>query len=106
MKPPTPQGISALLARAGYARSERKASMIKGLREHTDGFLVVKSDTIEGAVEVEHITSSINRHMPEERREKMLTAYTETLTAAGWAVRLGEHTFVDYLIVTTPKGDS
>ena len=98
----TPQGISALLARAGYARSQRKPSMIKGLREHTDGFLVVRSDRCEGAVEVDHVTSTINRHMPEERREKMLTAYTETLTAAGWTVEKHEDTFVDFLLVTTP----
>jgi len=39
-KPPTSQGISALLKRAGFRRSESSATRIKGWRNYSEGYSV------------------------------------------------------------------
>ena len=76
-KNPTPQGISALLKRAGFQRGKR---VIRGT---VIGYEVSR-DLSTGAVRVEHVAFSMN---PAERvTADALAKYAEVITAAGYDV--------------------
>lgn len=78
-KTPTPQGISALLRKAGFARSDSRP---RG-QGSSSGFTVGKVYGSEGAVQVRHHFWSMGT--PLDRYEEKLTAYAEAITAAGFA---------------------
>jgi hypothetical protein len=83
---PTPQGISRLLASAGYERATSTPSRVKGLRNWSEGFAVEGYG--HGEVFVRHVLRSIH---PGDRdrahRLKEEGRYAETITAAGYEVR-------------------
>lgn len=91
VKPPTPQGISALLRKAGFARAE-----VSAIRIPRSGYLVRRRAI--DAVEVEHRTALSGQH---RARLAMLAKYEAALTAKGWAVRYPPHDSV--LVVTAPE---
>jgi hypothetical protein len=91
MKPPSPQGISAALRKAGFERSKSE-----GRNGWSSGFEVSKNHET-GAVHVRHYFSTAT---PSGRRKSVLDRYAKTLTKAGWSVEAVE----DWeLIVTSPK---
>ena len=79
-KQPTPQGISALLKRAGFERSESSATRIKGWRNHSEGFTV--TGQVLGHIRVEHKTGYDRGPNAQKRRAEMLSQYGEALFAA------------------------
>lgn len=84
-KQPTPQGISALLKRAGFERSVSQSSRIRGFSEYTEGFKASKD--YDGGVLVEWRPNSFRaRDNNEEREREMLNRYCETIAEAGFAV--------------------
>jgi hypothetical protein len=77
-KPPTPQGISALLRKAGFSRSVRQ-----GRGQASTGYDVSKSYG-DGDVVVRHNTWSM---VPfPEARDAALARYAAAIEAAGYAV--------------------
>ena len=85
-KIPTQRGISMLLARAGFERSVRSASRIRGMHNHSDGY-VVTTGYDDGTVLVRHTTFSwrpVGRDL--ETIAHMQDRYAETITAAGFTV--------------------
>jgi hypothetical protein len=94
-KTPTPQGISALLRKAGFERSESSATRIRGYRRRSEGYSAAKWDDY-GSVEVRYHRGM---QLPDEAdriRPGMLAAYTEAIRAAGYSVtiKLGDHLIV------------
>jgi hypothetical protein len=88
-KPPTAQGISRLLAKAGFERSVSHATRIKGWRDWNEGYVVKTCDT--STVRVEHRLEKWARgEAADKRAEDFLTAYIKTLTEAGFAVARDE----------------
>lgn len=88
---PSPQGISALLKRAGFTQAVVK------LRGGTSGFRVSAGTAPGGpaAVRVRHYTIFGTR----THEGRMLAKYAAAITNAGWSVETGEYE----LIVTTGK---
>ena len=85
-KVPTQRSISYLLAKAGFERSVRSASRIRGMHNHSDGY-VVAAGYAEGTVNVRHTTFSwrpVGRDL--ETITRMQDRYAETITAAGFTV--------------------
>lgn len=86
-KHPTPQGISALLKRAGFDKSVNRPSRVKGLVEWCAGYHVAAS-MMPGCVLVEHRVNSLRLRHPSraydeaEKRKK----YANVLADAGYAV--------------------
>ena len=76
-KTPTPQGVSALLKRAGFQRGKR---VIRGT---VIGYEVSR-DYGTGAVRVEHVSFSMNP--ADAVTAGALAKYAEAVTAAGYAV--------------------
>jgi hypothetical protein len=93
-KPPTPQGISALLKRAGFERSVSSATRIKGWRNYSEGYSVTG---YRDEVNVRHHTGYARGSGAAERRDTALAQYAEAIRAAGWHVTGPEH---DELTVT------
>ncbi len=93
-KPPTPQGISALLKRAGYDRSVSRSFRSGG---STSGFRVGKDHRRDNAVEVTHHFWSMGAKS--EQYAVKLAEYAKVITDAGWTVETGEYE----LVVTTWK---
>jgi hypothetical protein len=85
---PTPQGISALLRKAGFEKSTSSATRIKGWRNHSEGYSV--SGQVLGSVRVEHKTGFDRGPNAAKRREEMLGEYAGFLTAAGYHVERDE----------------
>lgn len=83
-KSPTPQGISALLRKAGHRRSERDN------RELTlfSGYRVTAYGSGSGRVCVSH---QVVVRTPVEVVKAHLAKYAETIKAAGWNVEAGEY---------------
>jgi len=85
-KQPTPQGISALLRKAGFDRSVSSSTRIRGWREWTEGFKVSRYDA--GRVQVEYRPSSFRaRETSDEQIKAMLDRYSEPVEAAGFQVK-------------------
>jgi len=91
---PTPQGISALLRKAGFQRSERTGRM-----GYSSGFAVSKSYGTEGSVRVRYTTWSMGGG--QEIRLRQLAKYVPVIEAAGWSVRYADR--IAELIVTVPE---
>jgi hypothetical protein len=80
-KTPTPQGISALLRKAGFTRSERT-----GRGGYCSGYRVGKLYTRDGAVRVSHHFWSMGEPVTRHREE--LARYAEVITAAGYMAEI------------------
>ena len=96
-KPPTPQGISALLRKAGFERSESSATRIKGWRSYSEGYSVAKWDDY-GTVDVRWHRGLLTPTEAAEARPRVLGDYIEAIRAAGYSVSLLNG---DHLIVTS-----
>ena len=96
---PTPQAVSRLLAKAGFERSTSSAGMIRGWRNHTEGYSAAKWDD-NGSVAVSYNRGLRPPSEAEPIRLEMLVSYAEAITAAGYSVaeKRGR------LIVTAKKG--
>ena len=77
----SPQAVSARLTRAGFTRSTKTRSRIRGLSEHTEGFAV--STWGDGDVRVVHRMNSFVRRDDSDRILAMLAKYGEALTEGG-----------------------
>jgi hypothetical protein len=107
-KQPTPQGISALLRKAGFARSE----MIPGRTgwdgrrirsaKRTDGYRVTKG--LAGQVLVGYATGRVvNPDATAKRRDGLLADYARVICAAGWQATVSEpDEWAPRVIVTAP----
>jgi hypothetical protein len=84
-KTPTASGISRLLAKAGFKRSESRPGP---LTPPTEGFTV--NDQMFGRVRIEHKTGFSRGANADARRDEMLGKYTAFLVAAGYAVERDE----------------
>lgn len=99
---PTPQGISALLRKAGFDRSVSQPSRIRGFREYTEGFKVSKD--YDGGVLVEWLPSSFRaRGNNEERERDMLNRYHKAIEEAGFAVDYLSTALTAKLLVTAAE---
>ena len=94
-KPPTPQGISALLRKAGFERSEvtsmHARNWGRSYREYSDGYQVRKSP---GSVTV------TRRPRDVATRDEWLTKYAEAISGAGYEA------FIDaFDVIVTAAGE-
>jgi hypothetical protein len=87
-KQPTPQGISALLRKAGFKRSESNSTQIRGYRNRSSGFVASKRGDGEVAVYLETGFFMIDDAM-RRRRAADEGAYADVIEAAGYAVERG-----------------
>jgi hypothetical protein len=82
---PTPQGISALLKRAGFQRAALEA---RGRGGHCSGFRVTKNYS--GGVRVRHAFLTGGRQDPKPH----LARYAAVIESAGWGVDASEYELV------------
>lgn len=101
-KQPTPQGISALLRKAGFDKSVSSASRIRGMKESSPGYQVSRGGK-PGTVMVEFQQSSFRINPGKETATKMLARYRKAIEDAGFTVDAGKSTFRDILIVSAPE---
>ena len=90
-KVPTPQGISALLRKAGFERAVISA------RGGNSGFKVEKCRARENAVKV---YTYFQLQHPDESYRAMLRRYAKTIEAAGYSTEV----YAYHLIVTAKEG--
>ena len=103
VKPPTPQGISALLRKAGFERSVSSATRIKGWRNYSEGYSV-RSDYVAEAGDCISVSYNRGNYLPSEAdriRPGMLADYGVAIAAAGYSAEIVR----DRLIVTPGKAD-
>ena len=101
-KEPTQRRISYLLAKAGFERSVSTASRIRGMRNHSDGY-VVTSGYDEGTILVRHEVMSwrpVGRDL--ETIATMQDRYAAIIETAGFAVAREDES----LVVTALKTDA
>lgn len=111
-KQPTPQAISALLRKAGYARSAvipgRTGWDGRRIRsaKRTDGYRVIKGNA--GQVLVSYATGRVvNPDASAKRRDGLLADYARALCAAGWQATVSEpDEWAPRVIVTAPPAGS
>lgn len=82
---PTPQGISALLKRAGFERSTSNATRIKGWRNYGEGYSVT-GDRID--VRVRHRFEDRRDQVDPEKYRTALQQYAAPITAAGYSTKI------------------
>lgn len=102
-KPPTPQGISSLLKRAGFARSEKRSTRIKGWTESSQGYRVTRYR--EDGVAVHHEPGFARGAAAQVREHEKLTAYAKAIEEAGWKVQRDQVGFSTSLIVTAQPAE-
>lgn len=94
-KPPTQQGISALLRKAGFEKSAASPTGVKGVRIRSAGYTA--SGPYPGIVWVSHETASLQPHPQDQGRiASAHAAYATAIEAAGYAVERR----ADRLVVT------
>jgi hypothetical protein len=98
-KPPTPQGISRLLAKAAFERAEETPYRVMGVRQYTGGFHVV-TDHQGSAVRVTWWPPSHSADDALAKNAEMLLAYGDELAEAGWTVTVKPHK----VVVTAGEG--
>lgn len=87
-KQPTPQGISALLRKAGFKRSESSTSRVRGFRNRSAGFVVSRRS--DGEVAVYHETGFFMiDDAIEGRRAEQEGRYADAIEEAGYTVERG-----------------
>lgn len=104
-KPPTPQGISRLLAKAGFERMTDRESQIRGMKEHTAGFEVRQDrpsvPVADAPVMVTWWPSSFAHDRQVRELGKMLAAYVSVVEGAGYAAKQDDGT--GWLIISVRK---
>lgn len=90
-KHPTPQGISALLRKAGFDRA------VISIRGGNSGYKVEKCRARTDAVKVRRYFYLGG--MPDARYREMLRKYAAAIEAAGYQTEAGTY----HLVVTSPK---
>lgn len=101
-KQPTPQGISALLRKAGFEKSTTRPGRIRGFREWTEGYEVTKYHG--GGVSVKWCPHSLRaRGNNEDREQEMLDRYRKVIEDAGYAVADGSTALTGKLLVTAKE---
>lgn len=94
-KQPTPQGISALLRKAGFRRSTQ------GSIQWTEGYQVYKNHGASDTVAVQYQAGAMAGFAAGQAREReRFAAYTETIEAAGFTVRQEQTAHHALLIVS------
>lgn len=91
---PTPQGISALLRRAGFERSVMTRNS-RHHKEHTAGYHVkafMGEVVVNWWPETDHSAEAHQAAIPEGR--EMRARYAEVITAAGWTVIEKPHNLI------------
>lgn len=84
-KTPTASGISRLLAKAGFERSESSTTRIRGWRCHTPGFIAEGRGP--GVVRVHHTSGKFWPTDADRANSRELEdQYAKTITEAGYAV--------------------
>ena len=101
-KQPTPQGISALLRKAGFTRSETRSGMIRGLKESSEGYRV--SRYRDDQVAVQHRPGFARGAAAQVREHEKLNAYAKAIEDAGFGVQRDQVGFSTSLIVTAQDG--
>lgn len=95
----TPQGISALLRKAGFEKSTRHATRVRGFSDRTQGYVV--GGQTDGSVVVYH--ESGNSFMMTEatvaRQVREQERYAEAIETAGYAVERGKGGLFGPLVV-------
>jgi hypothetical protein len=99
-KTPTASGISRLLAKAGFERSESSATRIRGWRSYSEGYSVTKWDDY-GSVEVTWHRGLLSPSEADQIRAEALRCYAADIEAAGYSVTWKN----DRLIVTAKAED-
>jgi len=98
-KTPTASGISRLLAKAGFEKSESSATRIRGYRRSSEGFIVAQPTAV-GEVEVRYTRGFLPQSEADRIRPGMLADYAEAITGAGYSVETRDN----LLIVTAKEG--
>lgn len=100
-KPPTAQGISRLLAKAGFERSVSHTTRIKGWHDWNEGFQVTRGHgSHDGDVIVQlRMDKWARGEAAGARRAAETERYAEAIRAAGYTVTVDEKS-VSRLIVT------
>jgi hypothetical protein len=103
---PTPQGISALLRKAGFGRSARNATRVRGFSSRTRGYVV--GGRTDGTVAVYHEdgNSFMITDATVERQVREQARYAEAIEAAGYAVERGTGGLFGPLIVRAKNEES
>lgn len=102
-KQPTPQGISSLLRKAGFSRSESSSTAVKGWRNYSRGYVVRGSGP--GTVTVRHEDGKFRPDDEDHKRSAdMETQYAEAIRVAGYAVEVREGGYFGAMIVTAGEG--
>lgn len=105
-KPPTPQGISVLLRKAGFEKSVVTRNT-RHHKAHTAGYHVT---TIMGEVRVnwwpETDDSAAAHQAAIPKGREMRARYADVIAAAGWAVTEKMHTLIVTAKPETPAGDA
>ena len=98
-KPPTPQGISRLLAKAGFEKAETHRGIT------SEGFHVIRYRLQAGVVIVNWWPAS-GDEFDRAQHDAMLGSYADTLTEAGFAAYIqDEKGRPDHVIVTAGVGE-
>jgi len=98
-KNPTPQGISALLRKAGFERSVSSPSRVRGLRNHSEGYVV--RGVMTGRVHVYHQLSWLRpSDAARQRGREQQDRYADVIEAAGYEVVRGDGGYFGPVIVT------
>jgi hypothetical protein len=99
-KPPTPQGISRLLAKAGFKKAESRR--VGRFHEMSEGFIThAAGDDRSAGVIIAHARGFAFGDEIRTLRDQAFSRYTETLLDAGFSVRPQG----DRLIVTAGEGE-
>jgi hypothetical protein len=106
VKQPTAQGISRLLGKAGIARSETHSNgRIKGLTEHSAGYVVTREDGSE-SVRVKVTPGTFNRGpAARQRADDVLSRCADVIRAAGWTVTADNYGAAPNLVISAPSPD-
>lgn len=98
-KTPTAQGISRLLAKAGFKRSVSRTTRIRGWHDWNEGFKV-EGGYWDGKIVVRHVMDKGARgDAADKRRSDALDDYTKVITEAGYTAERSSD-FGQKLIVT------
>jgi hypothetical protein len=98
-KQPTPQGISALLRKAGFERSVSNATRVRGFSSRTRGYVVGARTDRSVAVYHEDGNSFMTTDATVERQVREQARYADAIEAAGYAVERGTGGLFGPLIV-------
>lgn len=97
-KQPTPQGVRALLRKAGFASAQPR--LLGAVERLNEGYQVHRHGKDAVVVGFMLGSDSGGAGPASVRFDKMLDSYAEAIEAAGWCVRRGEPGYTASLIVS------